>query len=78
MKANSNTAVASGAHGGALLSFEDIEREGGGYPKKATLEVWTSTNRHNFRALVIKVGGKPRVRRSDWESWLESRRLRGM
>lgn len=60
-----------------MLAFEDIEREGGGYPKKGTLEVWKSTNRHGFREIVIMVGGRPRVRRADWERWLESRKLCG-
>ncbi len=58
-----------------LLSFEDIEREGNGYPKKSTLEVWKSTNRYGFRELVTMVGGRPRVRRHRWDAFLESRTL---
>ena len=58
-----------------LMSFSDIEREGNGYPKKSTLWVWKSVNRHGFREIVIMVGGRPRVRRRDWESWLEGRKL---
>jgi hypothetical protein len=57
------------------LAFEDIEREGGGYPKSGTLHVWKCVNRHGFREIVTMVGGRPRVRRSDWERWLETRRL---
>lgn len=58
-----------------LMTFADIEREGNGYPKKGTLEVWKSTGRHGFREIVIMVGGRPRVRRRDWETWLEGRRM---
>lgn len=61
-----------------MLAFADIEREGNGYPKKTTLQVWKSTNRHGFREIVIMVGGRPRVRRVDWENWLESRKLNGV
>lgn len=60
-----------------LLSFADIEKEGRGYPKKATLQVWKCVNRYGFRDIVIMVGGKSRIRRADWDLWLESRKLCG-
>ncbi len=60
------------------LSFQDIEREGNGYPRASTLSVWKSVNRHDFRGIVTMIGGKPRVRRDRWEEWLESRRLGGV
>ena len=56
-----------------LLSFDDIEREGNGYPRKSTLHVWKSTNRHGFREIVLMVGGRPRVRRGKWRAWCDSR-----
>jgi hypothetical protein len=43
--------------------------------KRSTQAVWRSTNRYGFRDLVIKLGSSVRYRRSDLESWLESRRL---
>ena len=64
--------------GNDWLSFQDIEREGNGYPRASTLSVWKSVNRHNFRNIVTMIGGKPRVRRDRWEDWLESRRLGGV
>jgi hypothetical protein len=57
------------------LSFEDIEMEGGGYPKASTLHVWKCVNRHGFRDIVTMVGGRPRVRRDRWEALLEKRTL---
>ena len=58
------------------LGFDQIEAEYG-TPKKRTSYVWVSTNRYGFRDLVIKVGGRCKVKRSDFEEWLESRRIGG-
>jgi len=75
MQTDQSSAFNPSKNKSVLLSFEEISLEGNGYPTKGTLEVWKSTNRHGFRNIVIMVGGRPRVRRSDWESWLESRKL---
>ncbi len=74
---NTQVAVNAGRASNDWLSFQDIEREGNGYPKASTLSVWKSVNRHGFRNIVTMIGGKPRVRRDRWEGWLESRRLGG-
>jgi hypothetical protein len=59
------------------MSFQDISDEGGGYPKPGTLAVWKSCNRHGFAEIITMIGGRPRVRRSDWDAWCESRKLGG-
>jgi hypothetical protein len=59
------------------MSFQDISDEGGGYPKPGTLSVWKSTNRHGFAEIVTMIGGRPRVHRTDWDAWCESRKPAG-
>lgn len=55
------------------LSFRQIEQEYGS-PTEQTCFVWSSQNRYGFRDLVRKFGRLSRVRRSSFESWIESRR----
>ena len=59
-----------------LLDFDQIEGEYG-TPTKRTSYVWACTNRYGFRDLIIKVGSRSKIRRSDFERWLESRKLGG-
>ena len=59
-----------------LLTPADVARE---YTiPESTQAVWRSTNRYNFRDLVIKLGHGIRYRRRDVEAWLDSRRESAM
>jgi hypothetical protein len=56
-----------------FLSFQDIEAQYPGTVKAHTAAVWKTTNRYGFRDIVTMIGGKPRVRRDRWESFLDQR-----
>jgi len=68
------TAVApTSASSHVLLKPSDIESEGG--PTVATQYVWVSLNRHQWKAICLKIGRNLRYRRADWDAWKESRRM---
>src|SRR5690349_19834738 len=58
-----------------LLSFEDIESEGG--PRVATQYNWACTNKYGWRDLITKVGGRSRIARHRWRKWLAERERAG-
>lgn len=59
--------------GGKYMSPLDVEREF--LIPIPTQNVWRYLNRYGWRNLTIKLGRKVAYRRSDIESWVESRRM---
>lgn len=55
-----------------FLSFADIELEYPNTVKADTLFVWKSVKRYGFDRICRKIGRNVRVRRDDWEKFLDS------
>jgi hypothetical protein len=56
-----------------FLSFKDIEDEYPNTVKSETLFVWKCAKRYGFDKICRKIGRNVRVRREDWERFLDSR-----
>lgn len=55
-----------------LLTFKMIETEYPNSIKASTLSVWKCTHRYGFDKICLKIGRLVRVKRIDWEAFLDS------